>query len=120
MTPLELWQRTLAELFIVVNETSLTKQWLLQSQGLELQNNVLKVACPHFYIRELLLKKHKDTIEEILQRLTQEKIKIELVIQPLKASAAIAGPLFDQAPKNLPIESVETIKPLNALGLVNY
>jgi len=117
MTPLELWQRTLAELFIVVNETSLTKQWLLQSQGLELQNNVLKVACPHFYIRELLLKKHKDTIEEILQRLTQEKIKIELVIQPLKASAAIAGPLFDQAPKNLPIESVETIKPLNALGL---
>src|SRR3989339_707333 len=98
MNPLELWQRTLAELFIVVDETSLTKQWLLQSQGLEFQNNVLKIACPHFYIRELLIKKHKDAIEEILQRLTREKIKVELVIQPLKTNATIAGPLFDQAP----------------------
>lgn len=117
MNPQELWQRTLAELFIVVNETSLTKQWLLQSQGLELQNNVLKIACPHFYIRELLIKKHKDAIEEILQRLTQEKIKVELVIQPLKTSTTIAGPLFDQAPKNTPVERTEAVKPLNALGL---
>lgn len=100
MTNKELWQTVLAELELTLSPTQF-KTFFSQTDLLENEKDLLKVACPTTYIKNRVEQNHQQQITEIINRITKKENFLNFVVKPsVKADAGSPGPLFDKATRS--------------------
>lgn len=120
MDPQTLWQQVSSELLFGLEEPApLLKNWFSQTKGETLSENALSVSCQDSYLKDLVFRRYKNQIEEILLRILQRKTRLEIQVIPVKLEPKKSGPLFDQLPESS-ITPVSLAQPNNSVSSSNF
>lgn len=92
------WRSVLDELILVLDKGAVST-WLTQTFILAQTEKKLVIACPSPYTKSIIEARYLNSIQEIVSKRTGKNLSLEIKTSlPLENN--IAGPLFDQLPRD--------------------